>query len=93
MPVVLTAVSPKDYPLRVGRGREKSSTMKTRSGICGEVDMLKTVLLIMRRASLAQGLMANVRDAPGIQLCYEPGYANGDVAIRAHLPGPVRRAA
>ena len=47
--------------------------------------MLKTVLLIMRRASLAQGLMAKVRDAPGIQLCYEPDYANADVAIRAHL--------
>ena len=42
---------------------------------------LKTVLLIMRRASLAQGLMAKVRDAPGIQLCYEPDYANADVAI------------
>ena len=46
---------------------------------------LKTVLLIMRRASLAQGLMAKVRDAPGIQLCYEPDYANADVAIRSHL--------
>lgn len=46
---------------------------------------LKTVLLIMRRASLAQGLMAKVRDAPGIQLCYEPDYANADVAIRRHL--------
>ena len=33
--------------------------------------MLKTVLLIMRRASLAQGLMAKVQDAPGLQLCYE----------------------
>ena len=46
---------------------------------------LKTVLLIMRRASLAQGLMAKVRDIPGIQLCYEPDYANADVAIRSHL--------
>jgi len=36
--------------------------------------MLKTVLLIMRRASLAQGLMAKVQDAPGLQLCYEPDY-------------------
>lgn len=24
-------------------------------------------------------------DAPGIQLCYEPDYANADVAIRSHL--------
>ena len=47
--------------------------------------MLKTVLLIMQRASLAQGLMAKVRDAPGVQLCYEPDYANADVAIRTHL--------
>ena len=47
--------------------------------------MLKTVLLIMQRASLAQGLMAKVRDVPGIQLCYEPDYANADVAIRTHL--------
>ena len=29
--------------------------------------------------------MAKVRDAPGIQLCYEPDYANADVAIRSHL--------
>ena len=46
--------------------------------------MLKTVLLIMRRASLAQGLIAKVRDAPGIRLCYEPDYANADVAVRSH---------
>ena len=50
-----------------------------------EVRALKTVILIMRRASLAQGLIAKVRDAPGIQLCYEPDYANSDVAIRTHL--------
>ena len=47
--------------------------------------MLKTVLLIMRRASLAQGLMAKVQNAPGIQLCYEPDYANAEVSIRTHL--------
>lgn len=46
--------------------------------------MLKTVLLIMRRASLAQGLMAKVRDEPGLQLCYEPDYANADAAIRSY---------
>lgn len=43
------------------------------------------MLLIMRRASLAQGLMAKARDDPGLQLCYEPDYANADVAIRSHL--------
>lgn len=47
--------------------------------------MLKTVILIMQRASLAQGLMTKVRNAPGIQLFYEPDYANADVAIRSHL--------
>ena len=46
---------------------------------------LKTVVLVMRRASLAQGLIAKVRNVPDIQLCYEPDYANADVAIRAHL--------
>lgn len=47
--------------------------------------MLKTVILIMQRASLAQGLMAKVRNAPGIQLCYEPDYSKADVSIRNHL--------
>lgn len=47
--------------------------------------MLKTVVLIMQRASLAQGLMAKAQEAPGIQLCYEPDYANADVAVRGHL--------
>lgn len=46
---------------------------------------LKTVVLVMRRASLAQGLIAKVRNAPDIQLYYEPDYANAYVAIRAHL--------
>lgn len=46
---------------------------------------MKTVVLIMQRASLAQGLMAKVHNAPGIQLYYEPDYANADASIRAHL--------
>ena len=58
---------------------------KARYPKCREVGILKTVLLIMRRASLAQGLMAKVQDTPGMQLCYEPDYANADVAIRSHL--------
>ena len=45
---------------------------------------LKTVLLIMRRASLAQGLMAKARDDPGLRLCYEPDYDRADAAIRSH---------
>ena len=39
----------------------------------------------MQRKSLAQGLMAKVRDVSDIQLCYEPDYANADVSIRSHL--------
>ena len=58
---------------------------KVRYPKCREVGILKPVLLIMRRASLAQGLMVKVQDTPGIQLCYEPDYANADVAIRSHL--------
>ena len=50
---------------------------------------VKTVILVMHRASLAQGIMAKMRDAPGIQLCYEPDYANADVAIRSHLASGV----
>lgn len=46
---------------------------------------LKTMVLIMRQASLAQGLMTKVRNIPGIQLCYEPDYASADLAIRTHL--------
>ena len=46
--------------------------------------MLKTVLLIMRRASLAQGLMAKARDDPGLRLCYEPDYDHVDAAIGSH---------
>lgn len=46
---------------------------------------VKTVVLIMQRASLAQGLMAKVQNDPGLQLYYEPDYANADVAIRRHL--------
>ncbi len=43
------------------------------------------MLLIMQRKSLAQGLMAKVRDVSGIQLCYESDYANADVSIRSCL--------
>ena len=42
------------------------------------------MLLIMRRASLAQGLMAKARDDPGLRLCYEPDYDRADTAIRSH---------
>ena len=53
--------------------------------MCREVRALKTVILIMRRASVAQGVIAKVRDAPGIQLFYEPAYAHADGATRPHL--------
>ena len=50
-----------------------------------EVRAVKSVVLIMRLASLAQGLMTKVQNDHGFQLCYEPDYANADVAIRRHL--------
>ena len=46
---------------------------------------MKTVVLIMRRASLAQGLMTKIRHIPDMRLCYEPDYTKADVAIRTHL--------
>lgn len=33
------------------------------------METLKTVLLVMRRASLAQGLTAKSRDDPSLRLC------------------------
>ena len=53
-------VSEKRLPA-AGRARGTNrSYNKVRHPIYREVGMLKTVLLIMRRASLAQGLMAKV---------------------------------
>ena len=46
---------------------------------------LKTVVLIMQRASLAQGLIAKVGNVPDIQLCYEPDYTKVDTAVRKNL--------
>lgn len=46
---------------------------------------MKTVVLIMRRASLAQGLMTKIRHIPDMRLCYEPDYTKADVAIHTHL--------
>ena len=46
---------------------------------------MKTVVLIMRRASLAQGLMTKIHQIPDMQLCFEPDYTKADVAIREHL--------
>ena len=64
--------------------REKRCYDELSSRVCKEVKTLKTVLLIMRRASLAQGLMAKARDDPGLRLCYEPDYDRADTAIRSH---------
>lgn len=47
--------------------------------------MLKTVLLIMQRASLAQGLMAKALNTSGIKLYYEPDYTNAEAAIHSYL--------
>ena len=42
---------------------------------------LKTVILIMQRASLAQGLIAKVHNNSDIMLCYEPNYNNANETI------------
>ena len=46
---------------------------------------MKTIVLIMQRASLAQGLMGRLGDDPALQLYFEPDYVNADAAIRGHL--------
>ena len=46
---------------------------------------MKTAVLVMKRASLAQGLMKKIASDADIQLFYEADYANADVAIRSHL--------
>ena len=46
---------------------------------------LKTVVLIMQRASLAQGIIAKVCNVSGIRFHYEPDYTKADVTIRTHL--------
>ena len=46
---------------------------------------LKTVVLIMQRASLAQGLIAKMCNIHGIQLYYEQDYTKAALAINTHL--------
>ena len=67
------------------RGYNRFEIITKTITVLEEVGAVKTVVLIMRRASLAQGLMAKAQNDPGFQLCYEPDYANADVAIRRHL--------
>ena len=46
--------------------------------------MKKTIVLIMRRQPVAQGLMQKLRENKNIHLIYEPDYANAGVAIRSN---------
>ena len=46
---------------------------------------VKTAVLIMQRASLAQGLMEKISADSDLQLIYVEDYACADVAIRSHL--------
>lgn len=45
---------------------------------------MHTVALMMKRRPVAQDLMERLKGEPGLHFCYEPDYANADVAIRSH---------
>ena len=45
---------------------------------------MKTAVLVMKRASLAQGLMKKLRADFELQLFYEPDYASADLAVHRH---------
>jgi len=44
---------------------------------------MQAVVLIMRRKSMAQGLMRMLGERPELQMHYEPDYANAAVAIKS----------
>ena len=48
---------------------------------------MKIIALIMRRKPIVQGLMQNLHENQGVQLIFEPDYANADVVIRSHGVG------
>ena len=74
----------KNYPLRVGRIPPKTATISINKKPTGG-SRVKTAVLVMKRASLAQGLMKKLIADHELQLFYEPDYANADLAIRGHL--------
>lgn len=45
---------------------------------------MPTIMLIMHRKAIVQGLMNRLRDNPDIRLIYEPDYDNANAAIRGH---------
>ena len=45
---------------------------------------MRTIVLIMRRRPVAQGLMQKMIDDASLHLLYEPDYAQADIAIRTH---------
>ena len=45
---------------------------------------MRTVLLIMKRKSVAQGLMLKLRDVSDFQLAYEAEYVRAAATIRVH---------
>ncbi|MDL2214259.1 hypothetical protein LJB76_01710 [Clostridia bacterium OttesenSCG-928-O13] len=48
---------------------------------------MQTIVLVMRRRPVAQGLMLRLEAEPGLTAIFEPDYANADVAIRSHGAG------
>ena len=45
---------------------------------------METVVLVMRRRSVAQGLMQMLKEKSDFHICYEQDYALADTAIRSH---------
>lgn len=43
---------------------------------------MQTILLVMKRKALAQGLMRKLQDNSELLLVHEPGYASADLAFR-----------
>jgi len=47
----------------------------------------RTIVLVMRRRPVAQGLAQKLRDTPNLRLVFELSYANAEVTVRAHSAG------
>jgi len=48
---------------------------------------MQTVVLVMRRRPVAQGLMQKLRGDPEFRLVFEPSYSNAEAAVRTQNAG------